>query len=232
MQAEAKIAELILLDGFHAARILCPPGLTPAPGQYLLAHADGSDSPLAVPIFPARSFTDPHKTGTDGFLIAPPTPETWIPGTRLHLRGPLGHGFTLPASARRVALIAFGDSPRRLLALLDLAFKQDASVTLVCENPPEDLPLQVEIQPMHALSEVCGWADYAALDCAREDLAQLKEKLGAGGPAKIRCEAQVLIRTPMPCGGLAECGVCTVEGQRGDRLACADGPVFDWKEII
>lgn len=225
MQADGTVTELILLDGLPAARILCPPKMMPAPGKYLLAHAGGSDSPLAAPVFSTKSVAD-------SFIAAPPVPDSWTPGAHLHLRGPLGHGFALPASARHVALIAFDDSSRRLLALLDAAFKQDASVTLVCEDAPDDLPLQVEVQPLRTLSEVCAWADYIALDTARESLPELRKKLGLSSPLKVWYEAQVLVRAPMPCGALAECGVCTVETRDGHSLACYDGPVFDLKEIF
>jgi dihydroorotate dehydrogenase electron transfer subunit len=232
MQAEGKVVELILLDGFPAAYILCPPRLIPPPGAYLLAHIPGSDSAVAVAVFAARSFANPQRTESDGFLIAPPAPSSWTPGARLYLRGPLGHGFTIPSFARRIALVAFDSSPRRLLALLDIAFKQEAAVTLVCETQLDDLPLQVEVQPLSALAEVCGWADYLAFDAARESIPLLRQNLEIVGPLKIRGEAQVLIRTPMPCGGLAECGVCTIEVHRGYQLACADGPVFDLKSVI
>ncbi len=95
MQGEGIIKELVLLDGKPCARIQCDPSLIPAPGQYLLAYADGSDSPLAASVFSAKSFAD-------GFLTAPPIPSSWNLGMRLHLRGPLGHGFILPEDARRV----------------------------------------------------------------------------------------------------------------------------------
>ena len=144
MQAEGSITELILLDGQLSARLRCPAGLVPAAGQYLLAHAAGSDAPLASAVFSA-------STVPDGFIIAPPIPAAWTPGTRLYLRGPLGHGFRLPLSARRIALIPFECSPRSLLALLHPAFQQDASVTLVSEMAPDDLPFQVEVQPLRAL---------------------------------------------------------------------------------
>ncbi len=225
MQAEGKVAELILLDGLPAARILCPPKMIPAPGQYLLAYASGSDASLAASVFAAKILTD-------GFLAAPPAPASWIPGTRLYLRGPLGHGFILPPSARRVGLVAFDDSSRRLLALLDGAFKNEAAVTLVSDNPPDDLPLQIEVQPLRALIEVCNWADYVAIDTARESLPELREQLGQRGHATVRNEAQILIRTPMPCGGLAECGVCAVEIRRGHMLACDDGPVFGLRDLF
>jgi len=239
MQGEGIIKELILLDGKPSARIQCDPSLIPAPGQYLLAYADGSDSPpalcssvLANTVFFAKSYTN-------GFLAAPPTLTSWTLGTRLHLRGPLGHGFILPNEARRVALIAFdpqqasaSDSPVRLLALLDSALKQEASIVLVCQTPPDDLPFQIEVQPLSALIDVCDWADYIAMEASRESFPELKKMLGAGSPLKIRKDAQVLIRIPMPCGALAECGVCTVESHRGPLLACKDGPVFDLKELL
>ena len=105
-------------------------------------------------------------------------------------------------------------------------------MTLVCENPLDDLPLQVEVQPLRALAEVCGWADYLAFDAARESIPLLRQTLETIGLLKIRGESQVLIRTPMPCGGLAECGVCTVEVRGDPQLACVDGPVFDLKSVV
>ncbi len=225
MRAQGIIKELILLDGKPAARILCAPALIPVPGRYLLAHADGSDAPLAASIFAARIFAD-------GFLCTPPIPESWTPGTRLNLRGPLGRGFELPITSRRAALIAFDDSPRRLLALLDSIIKQGASVTLICENPPDDLPLEIEVQPMSALMDACNWADYIAMDAVRESLPRLRKMFGERNPLPARNEAQILIRTPMSCGGLADCGVCAVEVRNGYKFACVDGPVFNLKESI
>ncbi len=237
MQGEGIIEELVLLDGKPAARILCAPSLIPAPGRYLLAHANGSDSRpalypsvLAASIFSTKSFPD-TSASAGGFLCAPPIPESWTPGTRLNLRGPLGHGFDLPVAARRVTLIAFDDLPRRLLALLDSILRQDASVALICGNPPDDLPPEVEVQPMSALADICNWADYIAMDAARGSLPELKKMFGMGSPLGVRGEAQILIRTPMPCGGLAECGVCAVEGRKDPQLACEDGPVFDLNEL-
>ena len=65
-------------------------------------------------------------------------------------------------------LIAFDDYPTRLLPVLDAALKQEASVVLICGTPPDDLPLQIEVQPLSALTDVCGWADTIAMDAARE----------------------------------------------------------------
>ena len=137
----------------------------------------------------------------------------------------------MPVSARRIALIAFECSPRTLLALLPFAEKQDASVALVGETAPDDLPLQVEVQPLRALLDICKWADFVALDVPRESLPRLKELFQVARYA-LKADAQVLVRTPMPCGAVAACSVCTVEVGGGARLACEDGPVFNFNHLM
>ncbi len=222
------------------SRITCPPDLIPAPGQYILAHANGSDSPLAVPVF----FSD---SAPNGFCSAPFVPLAWRPGTQLNLRGPLGHGFSVPAFARKVALIAFDDSPARLHGLISIALKQDAEVVLVCNTALDDIPEAVEVQPLQAMTDIFQWADYAALDVARENLNQLGEMLGkteqAGAPREAAAltvrlasrltvsKGQVLVRAPMPCGAVAECGVCALTIRHEWKMTCKDGPVFNFSDL-
>ena len=221
--AQGKLEE-IYLDG--SARIACPPELTPAPGQYLLAHADGSDSPLPVPVFSSL----PSPQG--GFRSAPGLPASWRPGHSLHLRGPIGHGFTIPTSARKVALVAFDDSTARLLGLLSSALKQNAEVVVICNSTTEDLPEIVEVQPLKALSDALQWAEYAAMDVSRENLNQLKDRLAGKEQITAKIEAQVLIRAPMPCGALAECGVCALTIHHDWKMICKDGPVFELRDLL
>ena len=238
---EGQLHEIYLDSG---ARIICSPELIPAPGQYLLAHARGSDtipaggSPLAVPIF----FSD---SAPNGFRSAPLVNSTWLPGTRLNLRGPLGHGFSISASARKVALIAFDDSPARLRGLISIALKQKAEIVLVCNSVVDELPEAIEVQPLQAMVDIFHWADYAAFDVRRENLHQLKEMLGRKEQTREPREAaaltvrlsltvskgQVLIRTAMPCGALAECGVCALTVKHEWKMVCKDGPVFDMNSI-
>ena len=207
------------------SRITCAPDLIPAPGQYILAHASGSDSPLAVPVFFSES-------APNGFRSAPFLPLAWTPGTQLNLRGPLGHGFAIPSFARKVALIAFDESPARLHGLISIALKQDAEVVLVSNMVLDDMPEAVEVQPLQALIDIYQWADYAAFDAARENLDQLREMLGKQEQAKAPREAQVLVRAPMPCGALAECGVCALTIRHEWKMICKDGPVFELSSIL
>lgn len=221
--AKGKLEELYL-DG--CARILCPPMLIPSPGQYLLAHADGSDSPLPVSLFPSLVLPD------GGFRSAPPVPSSWRPGDSLTLRGPIGRGFHIPAAARKIALIAFDDSPARLLGLVAPALKQNAGIVLVSDSQTDDLPEVIEVQPLKALEDILHWAEYAAFDVDRENLNQLRERLeGLNQPAS-KGEAQVLIRAPMPCGGIADCGVCALSLRHDWKMICRDGPVFELEDVF
>ena len=217
---KGQVLELILEDGCRYVRVACSSALIPAPGQYVLA-GDGSDSPLPVPLF----YTD---FVPQGFTAAGPIAPAWFPGLELHLRGPVGRGFTLPLSARRVGLVAFDGSYERLRGLIRPALKQDAAVVLLCDSAADNLPDDLEVQPLSALSDIVDWADYLAFDLARENLNRLKEQFGKANQVP---EAQVLVHTQMPCGGAAECGICAVTLKADWKLACKDGPVFDWRDV-
>jgi hypothetical protein len=224
--------EEVYLEGRHAARMTCPPALVPAPGQYLLATAcSDTTAALAQPVY---------STGTwrGGFYAGPPLPAHWLPGVLLNLRGPLGHGFSLPVSARRVALAAFNGNCARVLALLEPALSQKAGVVLLTDQPSSGLPSALEILPLAALAETSPWADYLAIELQRDYLPELldllvpERKSGYAHTKPIAPRsgsAQLLVETPVPCGGLAECGVCAVSLRpgKGYMLACKDGPVFD-----
>lgn len=213
----------IYLDGRRAARLSCPPVLIPAPGQYLLAYNETDlDSPLAHPVYSSG-------TCLGGFYAAPPLPSNWLPGAELTLRGPLGHGFNLPVSSRFVALAAFGETCARLLALLEPALAQKAAIVLLTDNPPNGLPSAVEISPLSALPETAHWADYLAIDIPR---AEIQDTLKPIQQLANSGYAQIFIKTPVPCGGMAECGVCAVRLRKDYQLACKDGPVFDLKTIL
>jgi hypothetical protein len=144
--AKGQVAELILENGLRHARISCPANLIPSPGQYLLV-SDASDSPLPVPVY----YTD---SAPEGFIASAPVPDSWTPGQSVYLHGPLGRGFVLPVSARKVGLVAFDDSPSRLRGLIASALKQDAAVVLVSDHPFDTLPDEVEVHPTSALAEI------------------------------------------------------------------------------
>lgn len=215
-----RIVETILEDGQYLAQISCPPKLIPSPGQCLLA-GDASDLILPVPLF----YTD---SAPDGCSAALPGPMGWKPGQEIALRGPLGRGFELPVFARKVALVGFDNPPVRLRGLIRPALDQEAAVVSIGDFAADRLPDEVEVQPFSALAEVMAWADFAAFDVAREHLSGLRESLERLKQLPAVRAAQILVRVPVPCGGVADCGVCAVSLRSGWRMACKDGPVFEW----
>lgn len=218
------LTELRIEAGSLSGRITCPPGLRPAPGQYLTAASSDPNAPLAVALFPSGIEGDELR-------IAAPLPANWTAGMRLNLRGPLGSGFRLPPLARRVALAALDSLPSRLLPVAWQALAQQAAVTVFTNSSPADLPPEVEVLPLDLLPEALEWADYLALDVSLPALPDLRARLGLSPYARPAIPVQVLVMASMPCAGLGECGVCAVPTRSGWLLACADGPVFDFQQL-
>lgn len=222
---EGSVRELRLEASERLVVIECPAWAIPAPGEYLLAQASGSSAPLAAPL--ATPLFQGHLL-EGAFVAAAPAPPEWEPGTRLSLRGPLGRGFKLPGRGLRLGLVCLGASAGRLLALLAPALAQGCSVAVCADGGLPSLPLEVEALPLEGLPELLGWAEFMALDLPRRRLGEL-EVLLAKAP---HLSGQVLVETPLACGGMAGCGACAVPGRRGARLACQDGPVFDLKDLL
>ena len=223
-QGTGILTELRLEADGLSGRITCPPGLRPAPGQYLVAASSDPFEALLVPLFP---------TGRQGeeLCIAPPLPSHWTAGMRLTLRGPLGSGFRLPGSARRVALCALDAPPLRLLPVAWQALAQHAAVAVYTHSNPAGLPPEIEVLPLDLLPEAPSWADFLALDAPLAALPDLRARLALGPFSHPAALIQVLVMASMPCTGLGECGVCSVPTRAGWRLACSDGPVFDFNQL-
>ncbi len=219
--AEGVLVELYMGGG---GLLRCPHILAPSPGKYIQAVEKNSTETLAASVFSMGEVKD-------GFLAAPPLPAGWVPGTQLQLRGPLGNGFTMPEKARRILLVAFENPSYRLHGLIGPALERGAEVVLITGEPAANVPEAVEIQPLTQLPAAWAWADAVAADVAREDwsefLASIKqEKASANKPL-----VQVLVRAPMPCAAIAECGICAFTLQNSWKMVCKDGPVFDLTDL-
>lgn len=236
----ARIREIRLEAQSQAFWIECPAKAMPAPGQYLLASnlADGGE-PLSTVLFPANygeeAFLAVRVEYSQNNLTAGSTyasPTRWVPGDELRVRGPLGRGFEMPNTMRRLALIDLDGGALRLLPLVSAGMASGADIALFSEAPPAMLPSSVEINSLHSLGEALGWADFIAVDIAVEQVERLGETLGLKAGQYLPCPGQVLVTVPMPCGGVAECGACAVQVKRRWKLACSDGPVFDLRDLL
>lgn len=218
------LIELRLEPDGLSGRITCPDSLLPVPGQYLLASGPDPAEPLPVPLFPSEI-----KEGQ--LVAAAPIPASWTVGMTLRLRGPMGQGFKLPPTTRRLALASLEGTAARLLPLANRALEQNASVVIYSRAAPNSLPEEVEVLPLDLLPEATGWADFLALEAPVTALTGLAGRLGLLPYQRANCLIQVMVIAPMPCGGTAECGVCAVPTRAGWALACSDGPVFDLNEL-
>jgi NAD(P)H-flavin reductase len=216
----ARIASIRLeADGSSLAKITCPPQAIPASGQFSLAFRPGDEAPLRSALFPIG--LEPN-----GFTTA--AEQAWQPGGVLDLLGPVGRGFRPPSQARRWALAGIGRPLDRLLPLLQQGLKGGANIAVWSTLPAVALPAQVEIVRDEA--DALAWADYIAFDVSPESLVGLGDRLNQALGSAPSASIQVLVAPAMPCG-LGLCQACAIAGHRGGKLACRDGPVFDWPVI-
>jgi hypothetical protein len=220
----ALISEIFSGSDGPGVRIECASTLRPTPGQYLLAQVESSQQILPVPLF-IESF----ETAT--LVVPPPVPPEWFPGLELSLRGPLGCGFHLPSAARRLLLTDLGNHHgHRLLSLVDSA-GHPLETVLLTDNPPSDLPVEIEVLPPKSLGEILPWADFAAFELPLHQLKSLRGLSGLSSLSEFPVHCEALIDTPLICGGIASCGVCSVRLNHGWALACKDGPVFRLNQL-
>jgi dihydroorotate dehydrogenase electron transfer subunit len=178
-------------------------------------------------------------------------------GDTLDVIGPLGRPFALDGRTRNVLLVGSGPGLAALL-LLARAGAGRGPVTLIAGAddserlpPPFLLPSEVEYQmvpglqiadfklqiepgtqqsAIYNLQSTIAWADQIFAALPSEQLLALRESIGR---VKYRWErgfAGALLEGPIVCG-VGACGVCAVELRRGTRLLCADGPVFDLRDV-
>jgi hypothetical protein len=146
----------------------------------------------------------------------------------------MGHGFHIPAIPRRLALASLGGCLDLLLPLVHPALQSEADVAVFSSGSPhtDTLPAAVEVHPLEALPEALTWAVLILMEMPLSALENLRTLLKLGYHDRLPCQAQALIRAPMPCSALADCGACAVRARKkGYRLTCSDGPVFDLNEL-
>jgi hypothetical protein len=225
-QTRGRVTEIRLETGRHMeARIACPSGAIPSAGQYLLASPlDDPDVVLGTPLFAIEKLQH-------GFWAAPLNPIAWAPGTNLDLVGPLGHGFSLPHNIQRLGMVALGETVSRLLPLIHLSAQTQSSMTLFTDLVLPMLPAALEVYPLASLKEALDWPDFMALDVPLTRMITLRDVLGLSYGTGLPCPAKVLVTTPIPCVGMAQCGACAVPARRGWKLVCEEGPVFDLNSL-
>jgi hypothetical protein len=219
---EALIREVKAVEGGLIGRCELPRSVRMQPGQYLQARCTDVLEPLPTSLF-VMGWVDPTWFG---FI-----PSTWLAGMTLHLRGPLGNGFALPAGCQHVGIMTTTGCYQRLAPAALQALKLGMAVTILGGAIPEGLPAIVEVLPEDDLGVLLELADLLIVEARLDDLPILRQRVYATAVHKIRSRVQVLVNTPMPCGGKAACGICSVPGRKADLLVCKDGPVLPLEDM-
>jgi dihydroorotate dehydrogenase electron transfer subunit len=248
MQAQAQVTAVESIGPFVRVVLAAPTivsGL--APGRFVLADLGGY---LRAPLFPAQMEAEAFAVlACPGHLAA-----ALRPGSEVNLIGPLGRGFEVPETTRRLLLIA--DTPHlpALLSLLETGFLStdpvSLSAALLLSAPttgelypirllPPDLEVHVvtgdgsaghEGSPLDLLPDLVRWADCVCVASDPADYLAIAEIVREVRIKPSRRFAQALVVPEMACG-VGACQGCAVKVARSTKLACTDGPVFDLLEL-
>jgi hypothetical protein len=196
-------------------------------GRYLLGSSRTDlNEPFPVALFPLDE-------GVDYFSAVAIQRPDWKPGEELQLRGPLGRGFTIRKEHHKICLIARGIRLHYLHLLIKQYLASGANLVLCTEVHPADIHPVIEIQPYENSLDAAAWADASYLVTDAGYLEQDLKLIGAeSGSFQFRELVEVLVLSEMPCGGTADCGVCSVVGRRGWLFPCSKGPVFQVNKLM
>jgi len=192
------------------------------PGQFLSARYE--DDILPTSLFPC---------GMDGkdFTTIQTLPLAWQPDVSLSIRYPLGKGFVIPPSTRRLLMVSAAENPLRLLPAAFAVLAGGGEAALFSYSLPGEISPEVELLTRDELPDACTWADCIIGDTSIDNLSVWKKMVTHGETVSVKQNIQVLVDTPMACHGTAECGVCAVKTKHGWKNACSDGPVFPLAEL-
>jgi dihydroorotate dehydrogenase electron transfer subunit len=232
---------------------LVAPGIAAesAPGQFVMVScATGSGLFLRRPI----SISGASRTTGEIVLLYTVVGKgtsklaSVASGGSLNVIGPLGHGYDIRNSSRKVLLIAGGIGVAPLLFLAQIAVASGRSVSLIhgvptaselCtrSNLPEGVSCRVTTDDGSFGTE--GRATDLIAECTTGI-----EQIFACGPQNMyrsmssdptlrNCGAdvQVSLEVRMACG-FGVCNGCTVLTRSGPRKVCTDGPVFGLDDVI
>src|SRR5207248_9242271 len=139
---------------------------------------------------------------------------------------PVGNGFRLEASTRRLLLAGEEPSLAPLLALAYEAVQKQIAVTLLIQQGRDAplgrlaealLPVEVEYQVAPQLdvsAELLGWCDQAFVAGPRSAYVHLKARISESPVVHASDFAQAVGAPTMPCG-FGVCLGCVVETTRG-----------------
>jgi len=247
-QVSAQITETAEITPWANLIWLEAPALavTAKPGQFVMVRC-GEDTLLRRPLSLHRIDRENGHIALLFNLIGKGT--KWLsqrkPGDDIDLFGPLGNGFSIPKTAKKLLLVAGGMGIAPLYFLAQEAPKNGYEVTLIhgvqtaVQLPNPLLPITgvyITVSEDGSIDKHGRVTDYLY------DNINLMDQVYACGPLpmyKAMAQmpelkdrpVQVSLEVVMGCG-LGICYGCTVKTRNGLRQVCRDGPVFNLADIL
>ena len=234
--------------GVHLLRAQAPDiAAIGRPGQYVMVRCgEGMEMPLRRPLSLHRI-----EGESLAFLFAVVGRGTeWLAGRKegdgLDLFGPLGNGFDVYPSSRKLLLVAGGLGIAPLAALAERSAAAGRSVTLLVGNknaaviyPTRLLPSGIKV--VIATEDGSLGRKGMATDILPELLPETDQVFACGPLPMYRKMAgmeelegkrtQVLVEAVLGCG-VGACLSCTIETKQGRKHVCKDGPAFELSDVL
>lgn len=259
----ARVHDVAVVSNEPIARDVCAlvihaPALAEAlvPGQFLSIAVPGNAfSLLRIPLSYAAA--DPAGGTVEiWYAIVGEGTERLAhlrPGDTTTVLGPGGHGWTVPAGARRCLLVAGGIGMPPIFCLAErILATTDASVRVIAGAKTASALVGVDelaaagdrLELMIATDDGTAGHQGFTTDLVDEALAagdaydyvatcgpepMMAKVAAAAAQAGVPCEAS--LERMMSCG-FGACATCAVETTGGMKGACMCGPVFDAKEVV
>jgi dihydroorotate dehydrogenase electron transfer subunit len=243
------VSNIELMPGYHLICADAPDiAATSQPGQFVTVRC-GEGLTLRRPL----SIHQIAKPGQVYFFFKVIGKGTaWLSlcrkGAKLDILGPLGYGFYIRPTSKKLLLVAGGIGIAPLTFLAQQALGQEKSVTLLLGAQTKDelypqkfLPDGIktiitteddsygeEGKVTDILSGYVNWADqiYACGPLAMyETIAAERQQWQNKKPVQISLEIR------MGCG-IGACFSCSIKTKNGMKQICLDGPVFNLDDII
>ncbi len=229
------------------------------PGNFIHVRVSTGDRPLLRRAFSIHSIDKNKKTFDILFRVVGKGTEILsrtIPGEWLDTLGPGGNSFTLPAKSKEIMLVAggmgiaplwfllthlrekgidpsritflYGAKTKRELLYLDKFKKIKLRLILTTDDGSwgeKGLVTDSFLREIKRRNQ--DYSNLAVYSCGPEMMLVRMSTLAK----ELNLSCQISLETHMACG-VGACWGCAVESSNGTyRRACADGPVFDAREI-
>lgn len=248
--------------GYRRMGLACAPAFTDAvPGQFVMLRFPGWEAPLLRRPFSIHRLAGPDE-GFSGIVIlykevgqATALMAAARSGQVVDLLGPLGNGFRVDLSWRRVYMVAGGIGVAPLVLLAHALRANGIDLTqgrmfiggrsredLLCREDFQRLGLAVQVTTEDGSDgDQCLITHplEAALEAQRADvvyacgpMAMLRCVVGIVEKHRVPC--QLSVETVMACGLGACLGCALPTPKTGSRYlhACVDGPVFEAQNVV